>query len=100
MAALETRTSLGERQLRRSLAILVQNMLVYWCGRQKKELPAYEANVRAVYGLLRYGKWIKIAEDRYGSLAGQIVSSLLLLGHGKIADLVQFMSFDNVSGAS
>lgn len=49
----------------------------------------YEANLTNSYALVRSGKYIKIAEDRFGESAGGVVSNLLLLGHARIGDLEQ-----------
>lgn len=49
----------------------------------------YEADLTKSYGLVRSGKYIKIAEDRFGEFAGGVVSNLLLLGHARIGDLAQ-----------
>lgn len=38
---------------------------------------------------MRSGKYIKIVEDRYGEIAGGVISNLLLLGHVRVGDLAQ-----------
>ena len=57
------------------------------------DVTTYEANTTAVYALVRFGKYIKIAEDRFGEFAGEIVSNLLLLGHARVGDLAKAYIF-------
>lgn len=52
----------------------------------------YEANLEVAYNLVRSGKYVKIAEDQLGDFAGQVISSLLSLGHAQVGDLVRGFS--------
>lgn len=52
-------------------------------------VTSYEANQETSYALVRAGNYIKFAEDRYGEVAGGVISNLLLLGHARIGDLEQ-----------
>lgn len=70
------------------MAVLIQQHLALW-HTSDDDVTTYEANITNVYALLRSGKYIKLAEDRFGEFAGQIVSNLLLLGHARVGDLAK-----------
>lgn len=38
---------------------------------------------------MRSGKYVRIAEDQVGKFAGEVISSLLSLGHAQVGDLVE-----------
>lgn len=93
---------LGPRQLRHSLAVLIQHHLIFWHS-SEDDVTTYEANFTATYALARSGKYIKLAEDRFGEVAGEIISNLLLLGHARVGDLTKayiFTSSKNTNGTS
>jgi DNA-directed RNA polymerase III subunit RPC3 len=68
---------------------LVQQNLVYHHKDRETGITYYEAKQDAAYFLLRSGKIMDITETRFGVVARDIVQNLLLLGHTKIADLVE-----------
>ncbi|MCJ1477342.1 RNA polymerase III subunit C82 [Lambiella insularis] len=82
-------TGLTRRQLKHSLAVLIQQQLALWYSSPDNNDTHYEANWTTAYALVRSGKFVKVVEDRYGSFAGGVVSNLLLLGHALAADLAQ-----------
>lgn len=93
---------LSPRQLRHSLAVLIQQHLTLW-HTSDDDVTTYEANLTTVYALVRSGKYIKLAEDRAGEFAGQIISNLLLLGHARVGDLAKayvFTSSKDVNGGA
>lgn len=55
----------------------------------------YEANTASAYALVRSGKYVQIAEDQVGKFAGEIISSLLSLGHAQVGDLVEGFGVGN-----
>ena len=75
--------------VKHGLSVLVQQHLVLWYTSSDDLLTLYEANAAAAYCLVRYGKYINIAEAQVGEFAGKVVSNLLLLGHARVGDLVQ-----------
>ena len=93
---------LSPRQLRHSLAVLIQQHLTLW-HTSDDDVTTYEANLTTVYALVRSGKYIKLAEDRLGEFAGQIISNLLLLGHARVGDLAKayvFTSSKEINGGA
>ncbi len=60
-----------------------------WFTSPEDNGTVYESNLTNAYALLRSGKYIKIVEDRYGEIAGGVISNLLLLGHVRVGDLAQ-----------
>lgn len=82
-------TELSRRQIKHSLATLVQQHLALWYSSPDNDVTYYEANWTSAYALVRSAKIVKIVEDRYGSLAGGVVSNMLLSGHARVADLAQ-----------
>ena len=71
------------------MAVLIQQHLVYWFSSSEDHATVYEANLANAYALVRSGKYIKVVEDRYGDVAGGVISNLLLLGHVRVGDLTQ-----------
>jgi DNA-directed RNA polymerase III subunit RPC3 len=49
----------------------------------------YEANQAAAYALVRSGKFVEIAEARYGIVGQSLVRKLLLLGQATVSDLIE-----------
>lgn len=87
---------LTPRQVQHSLAVLIQQHLIFWHDSEDDE-TVYEANIEAAYTLARSGKYVKLAEDRFGEFAGDIISNLLLLGHARVGDLAKAYKFTSSS---
>ena len=85
---LQHHTGLGPRQLRHALAVLVQQHLAFWYT-TFEDTTFYEANWVGAYALARQGKLVKAVESRLGLSAAAIISTMLLSGHARIADLAQ-----------
>ena len=92
-------TGLSLRQVQHGLSVLVQQQLVFWYT-SAEDLTVYEANTAVAYNLLRAGKYVQLAKEQLGSFAAVIVSNLLLLGHGRVGDLVQAYGLDRTEGAN
>lgn len=60
-----------------------------WYSPLGDETAYYEAHWPSAYALARSGKLVKIVEDRFGDLAGDLLSNLLLLGHARVGDLAK-----------
>lgn len=60
-----------------------------WYTTLGDETAYYEAQWPSAYALARSGKLVKIVEDRFGDLAGDLLSNLLLLGHARVGDLAK-----------
>jgi len=89
-------------QLRHSLAVLVQEHFVYWYTSPENDLTFYEADQHRCYSLVRSGKYVRISEEHFGTLAGKIVGHIIQLGHGRVGDIVQActgMEKQNPNGA-
>ena len=82
-------TGLSSRQIKHSLAVLIQQHLVYHYRPPDGDATFYEADWENAYALVRPGKIINIVEERYGKAAGSVVSNLLLLGHARVDDLAE-----------
>lgn len=76
-------------QLRHSLAVLVQEHFIFWYTLPENDLTFYEADQSRCYSLVRSGKYVRIAEEHFGTLAGKIVGHIIQLGHGRVGDIVQ-----------
>ncbi|CAG8984183.1 hypothetical protein HYALB_00004166 [Hymenoscyphus albidus] len=87
ISALTKHTRITSRALRHGLAVLIQQNLIYHIS-GKGEPTYYEANPDAAYALVRSGKIMNFIEDRYGSLAREVVKIILLLGHARISDVI------------
>ncbi|MCJ1385800.1 RNA polymerase III subunit C82 [Xylographa soralifera] len=82
-------TGLTPRQVKHSLAVLIQQHLALWYTSPDNAATYYEANWTSAYALLRSGKFVWIVEERLGSFAGGIISNMLLSGHASTGDLAQ-----------
>lgn len=60
-----------------------------WYTPSGDKTACYEAHWPSAYALVRSGKLVKIVEDRFGDLAGDLISNLLLLGHARVGDLAK-----------
>jgi len=76
-------------QLRHSLVVLIQEHFIFWYTSPENDLTFYEANESRCYSLVRSGKYVRIAEEHFGTLAGKIVGHIIQLGHGRVGDIVQ-----------
>jgi len=81
-------TCLSERLIKHGLSVLIQHQLILWYTSDNNS-TIYEANTASAYALVRSGKYIKIAEDQVGKFAGEIISTLLSLGHAQVGDLLE-----------
>ncbi|KFA61126.1 hypothetical protein S40285_02192 [Stachybotrys chlorohalonatus IBT 40285] len=88
-AQLVIHTSLGIRQIRHALGVLVQQNLLFHRTDPDSRITSYEANTNACYNLLRFGRILEVVESQYGSLERELVQTLMGLGHAKVHDLSQ-----------
>ena len=63
---------------------MIQMNLVYHFTSFEDGLTYYEANIRAAYNLVRAGKILHMIEQRLGSYAARVVSTILYLGHAQV----------------
>jgi DNA-directed RNA polymerase III subunit RPC3 len=76
-----------KRQIQHGLVVLIQQNLLYHHLDESDDRTYYEANHDGAYALVRTGKIVELVNDRYGTVAKDIVQNLLLLGHGRVSDL-------------
>ena len=86
LAAIARASYLNARQIKYGLVILIQQHLVFHSGSDAL-VAYYEIDWQNSYALLRLGKVAKLAEDRFGKKAANVISNLLSLGHIRVADL-------------
>lgn len=86
ISALAKHTRIASRPLRHGLAVLIQQNLIYHST--DDGTTYYEANLNAAYALVRSGKIMGFIEARYGSLAREVVHTILLLGHARVSDVI------------
>lgn len=86
VAQLSHNTSLGPKQVRHGLAVLLQQNLLYHEA-DYELLVTYDANPEACYNLVRGGKVLAMIESQYGVAEREVVQMLLLSGHARVADL-------------
>lgn len=82
-------TSLGPRQLRNGLAVLIQQNFLYHYTDPESRTTSYEANSDACYNLVRSGKILEVINTQYGTAERDLVQTLMLLGCARVADLKQ-----------
>ncbi|KAI1428462.1 RNA polymerase III subunit RPC82 [Xylaria sp. FL1777] len=83
-------TSLNLKQVRHGLSLVIQHNLVFYQTDHDTAATTYEANPRASYHLVRIGKIISIIDRKYGTMARNLVSDVLMLGHVEVAELVRY----------
>lgn len=88
-AQLAVHTSLNQRQVRHGLAVLVQQNTIFHLTDPDTSIAYYDVNPDALYNLVRSGKILEMVRDKYGDLAKSLVQDIFVLGHIKIADLVE-----------
>jgi DNA-directed RNA polymerase III subunit RPC3 len=77
---------LNGRQIKYGLVILLQQHLIFHSG-SDAPLTYYEIDWQNSYAIVRFGKVVKLVQDRFGKKAANVMSNLLALGHTRIADL-------------
>ncbi|PVH94580.1 hypothetical protein DM02DRAFT_645847 [Periconia macrospinosa] len=77
---------LNRRQITLGLVTLVQSHLVFHSS-PVSAVTAYEIDWQQSYALVRFGRVVKMVEDRFGKNASAIVGNLLEHGHTRIGDL-------------
>jgi DNA-directed RNA polymerase III subunit RPC3 len=83
-------TSLNPKQVRHGLALVIQHNLVFYQTDPETNITTYEANPQASYHLARVGKVLDVIDRKYGSMAKNLVSDLLMLGNIEIAKLIRY----------
>ncbi|KAI0190327.1 RNA polymerase III subunit RPC82 [Astrocystis sublimbata] len=83
-------TSLNPKQVRHGLVLVVQHNLVFYQTDHDTGNTTYQANPQAAYHLVRVGKTLDVIDRRYGPMAKNIASDLLMLGHAEIFELVRY----------
>lgn len=82
-------TRLSPRQVKYGLSVLIQQRLVFWHTPLLQGAAVYEANVQTAVRLVRAGKYVQVAGDRFGILAGEIISTILEFGSIRITDVLK-----------
>jgi DNA-directed RNA polymerase III subunit RPC3 len=77
---------LNRRQISLGLVTLVQSHLVFHSSAVSPQ-SAYEIDWQQSYALVRFGKVVKLVEDRFGKNASTVIGNLLEHGHTRIGDL-------------
>ncbi|KAL8762333.1 MAG: hypothetical protein Q9184_001640 [Pyrenodesmia sp. 2 TL-2023] len=89
LSTLVHRTQLSPTEVRHGLSILIQQHLVLWYDPQNTGQAFYEADIPTAYALSRSGKYTRLVKDRFGNIAGDIVSNVTVLGHVRVGDLTR-----------
>lgn len=63
--------------------------MVLWYDPENTGQAFYEAHIPNAYALSRSGKYTRLVKDRFGNLAGDIISNVTLLGHVRVGDLTR-----------
>ncbi|KAL4894626.1 DNA-directed RNA polymerase III subunit rpc3 [Aspergillus ambiguus] len=77
----------SDQQLRRGLAAMVQQHLVYHYTSYDEGVTYYQANLQSAYYLVRSGKILEFVEDRLGGYAARVMSTIMFLGHARVSYL-------------
>ncbi|CAN9361122.1 unnamed protein product [Alternaria alternata] len=86
LASIARASYLNGRQIKYGLVILLQQHLIFHSG-SDAPLTYYEIDWQNSYAIVRFGKVVKLVEDRFGKKAANVMSNLLALGHTRIAHL-------------
>lgn len=90
---------LDSRQVKHSLAVLVQQNLAFWNTDVDSNITRYEANFKGAYSLVRSGKHIKAIQDTYGNIAASLFSSVMLFGLTRLSELEEVLKPEQTSAA-
>lgn len=88
--------------IKHGLAVLVRHQLALWYTSDNNS-TVYEANPENTYNLTRIGKYVRIVEERFGSVSAEMFAKLMTIGHVSIGNIVQQCSkvgANQVNGAS
>ena len=88
-SALIRQTLFTPRQLKHSLAVLIQENLVLWYTSAEDGSTSYEANHDTCYLLIRSGKYLSYVEDRFKEPAVELLSHMIAHGHTSVGALVR-----------
>jgi DNA-directed RNA polymerase III subunit RPC3 len=88
LSSLVRSSFLSGNMVKHGLVILIQQHLVFHNADSIHNVSSYEVDWQQAYGLVRFGKMAKMAENRFGEKAGAIVSHLASFGHVRVGDLV------------
>ncbi|GAB1212918.1 RNA polymerase III subunit C82 [Aspergillus terreus] len=80
-------SKLPDAQLRRGLAAMVQQHLVYHYTSYEEGVTYYEPNLQSAYYLIRAGKILEFIEERLGKYAATVMSTIMFLGHAQVSYL-------------
>ena len=77
---------LNGRQIKHGLIVLIQQHLLFYSATDS-QASYYEIDWQQSYALVRYGKILRLVQDRFGKRASNVVSNLVTLGHTRVVDL-------------
>lgn len=63
--------------------------MVLWYDPENTGQAFYEADIANAYALSRCGKYTRLVQDRFGNLAGDVISNVTVLGHVRVGDLTR-----------
>ena len=86
-------SSLSARHVKNGLAVLIQHNLIRFYPPGPPRATFYEPDISNVYNLVRLAKNVELVEKRLGSKAGELVSTLQVLGFAELEEL-SFTSTD------
>lgn len=92
--------SLNQRNLRRGLAVLIQQNLIFHHTDPDTSITHYEANPEVAYNLVRTGKILDTIHRNYGEAAKEMVYNILLNGHMKVSEVMQLKSRGLMNGSA
>ncbi|KAI9670161.1 MAG: RNA polymerase III subunit C82 [Caeruleum heppii] len=93
LPSLAQHVQLPNRLLKNGLAVLIQQHLVlHHTPRTHNAITSYEADWESAYFLIRAGRVIGLAGDRFGDAAAGALSNLLQQGHASIDDMMEAYS--------
>jgi DNA-directed RNA polymerase III subunit RPC3 len=92
--------SLNQRGLRRGLAVLIQQNLIFHHTDPDTSITHYEANPEVAYNLVRTGKILDTIHKNYGEEAKELVYNILLKGHMKVSEVMQLKSRGLMNGSA
>ncbi|KAI4142229.1 MAG: hypothetical protein L6R39_005025 [Caloplaca ligustica] len=83
------RTQISPTEIRHGLAVLIQQQLVQWYDPENSGQAFYEADIHNSFTLARSCKYSGLVKERFGDLASDILSNLIVLGYARVGDLTR-----------
>lgn len=97
IAQLYHHTQIPTRRLKPAITLLTQHHIILHYAADEDEPTYFSVNWEAAYVLVRPRKIARLVEDRYGEAAGNMIETVMQIGHVSVGDLAAEYSLESGS---